>query len=60
MSLRQRNRTSGEGRDTYDEDRRDRLFSVNFRVHLSPGRRVQFNPVGGWGIVQRFGWAGHN
>jgi hypothetical protein len=56
MSARQRVRASG-GHVTYDEDRRDHSFSTNVRLHLWPGRRVQFNPLGGVGIVQHAGWS---
>jgi hypothetical protein len=56
MSSRQRIRAVG-GRVTYDEDRRDRSFSINLRLHLSRWRRVQLNPVGGIGIVQHSGWS---
>lgn len=56
MRSRRRIRAAG-GRVTYDEDRRDRSFSINLRFHLSPWRRVQLNPVGGIGVVQHSGWS---
>ena len=48
---------SAVGRITIDEHKRDRAFNLNLRLHLSRWRHVQFNPLGGVGFIQHWGWS---